>query len=110
MMPSIQGPACPRCHSQLSDVIQYSTRWGLPSVVRRCVHCGYTFSALVPTPEDTIRPDPPRPAAPPFVLYPMIHCPECNSVQTRVTSTRKPVRHHKCDNCGHCFKSHENLN
>jgi len=41
------------------------------------------------------------------VVWHVIRCPECSSTETRVTSTRRPVRHHKCQACGHCFKSVE---
>ncbi len=41
------------------------------------------------------------------VIYYPIRCPKCRSKNTRVTSTVKPVRYHKCDNCGYSFKSVE---
>ena len=37
----------------------------------------------------------------------VIRCPLCLSEETRVASTRRPVRHHKCLKCGHCLKSVE---
>ena len=36
-----------------------------------------------------------------------LKCPACGSQRVRVTSTRLPVRQHKCKECGHPFKSVE---
>ena len=44
------------------------------------------------------------PTSVPFYL---VGCPACGSTDTRVTSTTRPVRRHKCCKCGHPFKSVE---
>jgi len=50
---------------------------------------------------------PPEPADQ-VVRYIRPRCPECNSPNCPVYSSRDlPVRHHKCARCGHTFKSIE---
>ena len=44
---------------------------------------------------------------PAAVVYHLVACPACGSTDTRVTSTARPVRRHKCRQCGHPFKSVE---
>lgn len=39
--------------------------------------------------------------------YPVRQCPHCQSTKIRVTTTRRPLRHHKCDGCKKTFKSVE---
>ncbi|MDQ3288930.1 MAG: hypothetical protein M3Q42_11870 [Pseudomonadota bacterium] len=39
--------------------------------------------------------------------FPVRKCPRCQSGKVKVTSTRKPLRHHKCDACSATFKSLE---
>jgi hypothetical protein len=41
------------------------------------------------------------------VNYPVKGCPSCGSPNVKVTSTRKPIRHHKCEACAARFKSVE---
>jgi len=42
------------------------------------------------------------------VEYIRLRCPECNSTNCPVYSSRDlPVRYHKCGKCGHTFKSIE---
>lgn len=41
------------------------------------------------------------------VRYHIVHCPECNSDQCRVYSTKRPLRYHICHECGALFKSVE---
>ena len=60
---------------------------------------------------------PPVPAPPPpppddvspggAVRYHVVRCPKCQSDRTKITSTQRPVRYHKCKACGHTFKSVE---
>lgn len=43
---------------------------------------------------------------------PVIPCPECRCTRTRVTTAAlrlRPQRYHKCQECGHTFKSVECL-
>lgn len=51
---------------------------------------------------DGEREDRPKP-----VRYQILCCPECGSEKTRVTKTERPVRHHKCKDCGATFKTTE---
>ena len=42
------------------------------------------------------------------VRYTRLRCPECKSTNVPVYSSRDlPIRHHKCSDCGHTFKSIE---
>jgi uncharacterized Zn finger protein len=42
------GPECPACGCQESDVIDAGTRWGQPITRRRCGACGLAWRAAVP--------------------------------------------------------------
>lgn len=46
-------------------------------------------------------------AAPVPVRYQILCCPKCGGENTRVTSTQRPIRHHKCKDCGQTFKTVE---
>lgn len=41
------------------------------------------------------------------IYYVLVQCPvkRCRSTQCPVTHTDEPIRNHKCQQCGHCFKS-----
>jgi len=67
-----------------------------------CRYCGKTWTATV----ETELPEPTEPADNGVIFRP-VRCPDCGSAETRVTSTRKPIRHHKCIACGKAFKSCE---
>lgn len=41
------------------------------------------------------------------VVFHVVQCPACRSPNTRITSTRRPVRYHRCGDCGQTFKSVE---
>lgn len=41
------------------------------------------------------------------VYYHKVRCPKCGSENVTVETTRKPIRYHKCQDCGHTFKSVE---
>jgi len=44
----------------------------------------------------------------PVVRYMPTRCPSCGSEKTRIYSSRdRPVRYHKCNDCGQNFKSIE---
>lgn len=117
-------PACPRCGcNYLLEVAGATARWrsvtdprtGKPwggSERKRveCDHCGKRFDVAADEPEAAA----PEPEIPRYDPAPAVRdvrrsppCPECRSARTRVTSTRRPVRHHKCRDCNHCFKSIE---
>ncbi len=94
----VEGPACPRCGCPDSEVVANGSRYER----RRCNHCGDRFDVNVESPDE------PTPGSTgDAVRYDPIHCPTCNSKNVRVTSTQKPVRYHKCQDCGHPFKSVE---
>ena len=65
-----------------------------------CRHCGLPRVRHVTK-------EPPQPAKPDGVTYHILRCPECNSDQVRVTRTVRPIRYHKCKDCGCNFKSVE---
>lgn len=73
----------------------------------RCNYCGQHFRFKnEPKKEEPPEPDPDD-LPPGFVAYHVIRCPECNSDKTKTTSTRRPIRWHKCHICGHAFRSKE---
>lgn len=40
-------------------------------------------------------------------IYRRVRCPRCGSTNTRVHTSRAPVRYHRCRDCNHRFKSVE---
>jgi Zn finger protein HypA/HybF involved in hydrogenase expression len=78
---------------------------------RHCRHCGKLWiRRLAPIPEPEPEPEPPpvvQSADPGIVAYHVVRCPSCGSKNTKVSSTRRPLRHHKCKDCNHNFKSEE---
>jgi len=102
MFVEIDGPACPRCGCRDTELVGRGTRWGKPIQQRRCRHCRREW---------TVRPENGDRESAQYVpvLYSLeIRCPSCDSTNTVVTSTRRPIRHHKCRDCGICFKSYDN--
>ena len=43
------------------------------------------------------------------VIFVPIKCPKCGSIKTRCIRSTRPVRYHKCQECGKNFKSIENM-
>lgn len=41
------------------------------------------------------------------VEYVVIRCPKCTSENTKIYKHNRPIRYHKCQDCGHNFKSIE---
>lgn len=41
------------------------------------------------------------------VIWQPVRCPECKGGNCPVHTTRKPIRYHKCNDCGCLFKSIE---
>ena len=95
----VTGPKCPRCECQHSTVIERGERFGSSLDRRQCRHCGRVFRVKGETAPLTQQEAP--------VVYHLIKCPKCRSGKTHITSTRRPVRHHKCDGCQATFKSYE---
>ena len=96
----VDGAECPGCGCRDSAIVKAGSRWGKPFTRRTCNHCGRLFSATAPS-------DSTGDTAVEVVAYPVLHCPSCTSIDVRVTSTRRPLRHHVCDACGHRFKTRE---
>jgi hypothetical protein len=42
-----------------------------------------------------------------FVEYYVVKCPRCQSEKTKIYKHDRPIRYHKCQDCGHNFKSIE---
>jgi len=87
-----EGPECPGCGCRDTVHKRPGRGRGIPwidgGVGRyRCRNCAREFF--------------------PAVYYPDARCPTCGSADVPVTSTRRPVRHHKCRDCRSCFTSHE---
>ena len=97
----VTGPACPGCGCCDSKVIRTETRWGKGSARHRCAHCSSTWSVTV-TDADTQDNGTQR-----AVIYHVLRCPKCDGTRCPVTHTDRPIRHHKCEDCGHPFQSVE---
>ena len=41
------------------------------------------------------------------IIWYVIKCPKCKSTKVPVTKTCRPIRYHKCSDCGYNFKSVE---
>jgi len=120
---------CPKCGcNDVARLRDAGTRFGQPVRRLRCGHCGHTWQhrANWPTPKADLeagkQPEPawaedvePPLEEPPAadvspggaVFYHVVRCPECGSAETKVTSTKRPIRRHKCRECGAPFKSVE---
>ena len=110
MLERLIGPECPRCGCCDSRIVSSGTWWGSERQRRQCKNCGKLFGAQpVATPSENAGSQqaltPIAQAGP--VTYVVMRCPHCDSTDTCITSTRKPVRHHKCRGCGETFKSVE---
>jgi len=107
----VTGPECPECGCEASEVIQDKV-WGQEIELRRCNDCGTQFQHGAKA-----WPDPNKAKADDdsgdgsgfagAVIYHILRCPACQSPNVKTTSTRVPVRHHKCHDCGENFKSLE---
>lgn len=111
------GPVCPHCGCQDAEILTQphptgqKSWWGAGTA--RCRHCGGQFHfKQAPEPlqpqvdhhEPIVETRNGDGRAVPFVK---MLCPKCGSDAVKVTSTRKPVRQHRCDSCGKTFKSVE---
>jgi transcriptional regulator NrdR family protein len=109
----ITGPSCPDCGCESSEVEQ-SKLWGMSQERRRCNNCGCRWTTKGepwPTKEQAVEGEAVQPKA---VLYhPPPACPACEAPAASVSRTMPAkkgeprVRYHKCDDCGHTFKSIE---
>ena len=107
------GPNCPRCGCNDTEKREFGVRWGQASVKWICNHCGKTF----PVQERSVQPLESsnnghhviEQTGPAPIIYPVMRCPVgrggCGSTNTKVTSTRRLFRYHKCKDCDFNFKS-----
>ena len=88
--------------------MRYAEQWGRRTVKRQCSHCGMCWWANQEHVEAPLkaREDTPMGNGK-TVRYFVLHCPECGGAKTKITSTRRPIRYHRCPDCGHTFKSVE---
>lgn len=100
----IQGPECPGCGCQQSELLGTATRTLTKAGLavsqetierRRCEFCDRRFYVTAPAVPQNV------------VVVTPIACPHCRSTETRVTSTRKTERYHRCDACAQSFRSIE---
>jgi len=101
MLAELKGPACPRCGCRDGETLMGQVRRGQPGNLKQCRYCSRRF--WVPAEGHAQAESTPLEGA---VAYVSVRCPRCDS-QARVTSTRSPLRWHKCVSCGHTFKSVE---
>lgn len=87
---------CPGCGCNDTSLIRRTKWWGDTLERRQCNHCGRRFTCPVDDEE-----------AVSAVVYVRVQCPECHGDDCPVTSTQRPVRHHRCRDCGTRFKSVE---
>lgn len=97
-------PECPQCGCNDSEVVRTYKSFGVETALRRCAYCGKEFTARAPAPPPVVHEEP-KPPTPVFHEPQKTHCPQCDSTETRVSSTRKLIRHHKCGSCSHTFKT-----
>ena len=99
----VNGPECDNCGCTESEVVQRFKRWGKPYLLRQCGACGVEFQAPDAESNGQAKPtDDDR-----GITYLVNRCPKCGSSTIPVTSTRRPIRWHKCGDCGQTFKSVE---
>jgi ribosomal protein S27E len=107
------GPACPHCGCQDAEILRQpnpdTASWWADGRAR-CNHCGreFAFKELpqdnAEISEDTSEIERPADLGVPFIP---VRCPDCRSDDVVVTSTRRPIRWHRCRKCGARFKSVE---
>lgn len=104
---------CPDCGCADVEVLGENSWWGAPQERVQCRYCGREWQRAV---AEEARPDqdadaPRSPAENESdvagVIFHVIKCPRCGSDATKVTSTQRPVRYHKCLSCEKPFKSVE---
>lgn len=101
MLERCTDPACPRCGCNQSRVV--STAPGLfggKSEQRACGACGKLFNCLAAEPESADE-------SLAGVVFRKLRCPQCHGSNCLVTSSRAPIRYHRCGDCGARFKSVE---
>lgn len=74
---------------------------------QRCRHCGKLWVRHIAPASDMRETEQEHEPIEGVTYYHVLRCPSCGSKKTKITSTRKPIRHHKCKDCGHNFKSTE---
>ncbi len=96
--------SAPNCGCEDSALLRRTKWWGKGHDTRRCNHCGRRFQAAATEEPKAEQPSRPEDRG---VVYRVIACPRCGSRKTKVTSTRRPRRHHKCLDCRYAFQSCE---
>lgn len=90
---------CVSCECNDVETNGFSMRWGQKWPKYRCRECGKEWG--------TAPNMPPADAEPATVTFRKIKCPHCDSEETRITSTCRPKRYHRCEACGQNFNSLE---
>lgn len=101
----VLGPDCPCCGCKDGATLRRYQRGGKVREQRSCRHCAHVWTATLDEPVTDEQPAEPEQDR--GVVYHVVVCPACGSKKTHVTSTRRPIRLHKCRDCGHTFKSVE---
>jgi len=131
MLVKLTGPECPLCGCPDAKLLhrheRTGTRYGQAGATGekfvsancryQCNHCGQRWFVTEPwtpliKPNDTTDQELPGYEESEIELkyavrYKVIRCPKCGSDSTKVASTKRPIRSHKCLDCGFPFKSVE---
>jgi len=111
-MRMVDGAECPKCGCCDTEVVSERDRWGSTKAQRRrCKHCAWRWLDVVKRDPQPTKPEPqPKHVIADVPIYWVAvppACPACGCKSSKVTSTSRPIRRHKCDACGGRFKSCE---
>jgi len=97
------GPGgCPNCGCEAAVRRGRVVRFGQKRQRWECDSCGRIYTAPVEEPEVI------RIAKECYAVdYPILRCPQCESRRVPAYSTDRPIRYHRCAECGYRFKSIE---
>jgi transcription elongation factor Elf1 len=110
MFEKVTGPECPECGCEDTIVTREPDATAIghwfDTGEAKCTYCRSFFRFKAPPPQEQ-EPELEIPPQPEFVVYRLVRCPDCGSAKTVITSTRRPIRWHKCKSCGKPFRSQE---
>ncbi len=95
----MQAIRCPQCGADFGDDLGVNA---FREMVTRCGSCDTIYETRVTelTPVD----ETPGKAIVPYLI---VRCPHCDSEDTFINGTNRPVRYHRCRSCNNPFQSLE---